>query len=44
MRNILIYWRNLSKQEKQSIMQSKNIKAITFEQIKVIYNENKLTK
>lgn len=37
MTEILRYWRDLSKEEKQSIMKSKNIKAITFEQIKDIY-------
>jgi len=40
MRPILYWWNKLPKQEKQSIMKSKNIKAITFEMIKVIYNEN----
>lgn len=30
MRKYLIWWRNLSKEEKQSLMTERNIKAITF--------------
>lgn len=37
MRKYLIWWRNLPKEEKQSIMTKRNIKAITFGQIKEIY-------
>lgn len=37
MTEILRYWRDLPKEEKQSIMKSKNIKAITFEHIKSVY-------
>lgn len=41
MRQILLWWRNLSKEEKQSLMTERNIEAITFCQIKEIYLERK---
>lgn len=37
----LRYWRNLSKQEKQHLMKSNQIKTITFKQIETLYNERK---
>lgn len=40
MRKYLLWWRNLSKEEKQSLMTERNIKAITFGQIKEIYEGN----
>lgn len=41
MRQILLWWRNLPQSEKQSLMTERNIKAITFGQIKEIYLEIK---
>lgn len=41
MREILVWWRGKSKEEKKSIMKDHNIKAITFEQIKLLYLESK---
>ncbi len=41
MKQILRYWRDLSRQEKQSLMTERNIKSITFDQIEEIYLENK---
>jgi hypothetical protein len=38
MKEQLKYWRDLSKKEKQTIMQQHNIKKITFEQIRMIYD------
>lgn len=40
MRPILLWWRNLSKEEKQSLMTERNIKAITYSDIKEIYEGN----
>lgn len=37
MRNDLKYWRDLSKQEKQAIMDEHNVKVVTFEWIEKIY-------
>lgn len=40
MREVLIWWRDLSSEEKKSIMKERNIKSITYEQIKFIYLES----
>lgn len=39
MRKYLLWWRNLSKEEKQSLMTERNIKAITYSDIKTVYAE-----
>ena len=39
MRPQLKYWTNLTKEEKQKIMQEKNIKVVTFKDIEKIYFE-----
>ena len=41
MTEILRFWRDKTIQYKKEIMKSKNIKAITYEQIKSIYLESK---
>lgn len=40
MRKYLLWWRNLSKEEKESLMTERNIKAITYSDIKEIYKNN----
>lgn len=40
MRPILLWWRNLPQSEKQSLMTERNIKAITYSDIKGIYEGN----
>lgn len=40
MRKYLLWWRNLTPETKKSLMQSKNIKAILYEQIVEIYKES----
>lgn len=42
MTEILRWWRNKSREERKEIMKDRNIKAITYREIKVIYNETKL--
>lgn len=42
MTEILRWWRNKSREERKEIMKDRNIKSITYNQIKVIYNETKL--
>jgi len=44
MTEILRFWRDKPLSEKQEIMKSKNIKVMTYSQIKTIYNESKLQK
>jgi len=39
MTHILKFWRDLGKEKRKEIMTEKGIKAITYEQIKTIYNE-----
>lgn len=40
MTEILKYWRDLGKETRKELMQKHSIKKITYEQIKIIYNEN----
>lgn len=39
-REILLWWRDKPTEEKKSIMKKRNIKSITYEQIKFIYLES----
>lgn len=41
MTEILRWWRDLGKDKRKEIMTERKIKAITYEEIKTIYNENK---
>lgn len=39
MRQILLWWRNLNNETKKSLMTERNIKSITYSDIKDIYNQ-----